>query len=210
MPAKLLLTYYTYYTFSLQLHRVQEQEHGSYRHPNGGGIASIGGFPESPGSIAMEFSLQNAMSPRRRCAKCMTPARGKEAASLIWRHLRRASASKVHSRILTTTFVPRSKERGNQGWFILRVGAFHRAQSSKRNARCVFGHACNCWIARDLWPAFFGRGYLTFLSRMYGVRKAVAIMSPDNRSRSTDWRIFAGFDRLRQRYVPLRTIKALA
>src|ERR1035438_8923514 len=103
MPAKLLLTYYTYYTFSLQLHRVQEQEHGSYRHPNGGGIASIGGFPESPGSIATEFSLQNAMSPRSSCAKCMTPARGKEAASLIWRQLGRASASKVHSRILVAT-----------------------------------------------------------------------------------------------------------
>src|ERR1017187_8353416 len=103
IPARLLLTYYTYYTFSLQLHRVQEQKHGSYRYPNGGEFASIEGFPGSPGSIATEFSLQNAMSPGRRCAKCMTPARGKEAANLIWRHLRRASASKVHSRILVAT-----------------------------------------------------------------------------------------------------------
>src|ERR1039458_1397396 len=111
---------------------------------------------------------------------------------------------------MTTTFVPRRKVSRHQIWFILQAGTFHGARSSRRNARRVFGHACNCWIARDLWPACFGRGYLTFLSRMYGVRKSVAIMSPDNRSRSTAWRIFAGFDRLRGRYVPLRTIKALA
>src|ERR1035441_5920688 len=111
MPAKPLLTYSTYYTFSLQVRHVQEQEHGSYRHPNGGGLASIEGSPESPGSIVTECSLQNAMSPGRRCAKCMTPPRlqlvDREGfmACVLWPPLFDISESDVWSKEICCTAV---------------------------------------------------------------------------------------------------------